>query len=62
MEFKTGQLVLMDKYFNRKVPGIVIRPCKNTRGWYWVFDVVENKPWQAHWQHMALLEGTQSEV
>ena len=62
MKFEKGQLVLIDRYFNRKAPGIVIKPCKNTRGWYWVLDVVENKRSAVHWQHMVLLEGTQSEV
>jgi len=55
--------VLMDKYFNRKAPGIVIKLFDGTSSdWYWVFDIVGNKHTSIHWQHMALLEGTQSEV
>jgi len=63
VKFKRGQLVLMDRYFNRKAPGIVIKLFDGTSSdWYWVFDIVENKHTSIHWQHMVLLGGTQSEV
>jgi hypothetical protein len=61
--FKAGQLVLMNKYFNRKSPAIVIELCKDTRpGWYYVFDVVEQKRTLCHKHSMTLFKEAQSGV